>query len=85
MIYTIYNTTTGQIAAVRSGTTNFLQIPQGYASIPGRYDALKQYIDAQGQPQDLPDMPRDDQTYRFDWTTRTWQVVPAEAAKPAWL
>ena len=92
MIKTIYNKNTGQIVAVRGGTSVELQLSDRYATIEGRYDAATQYIDATGQVQDLPPKPQDDQTYKLNWTTKVWDpVVPAVTAdsvrdqRNAWL
>lgn len=74
MNQTIYNQITGQIIAVTNRADAVL--PDGHATIPGRFDASTQYVDQQGNIQDLPAQPQDDKKYIFDWSSKTWIEKP---------
>jgi hypothetical protein len=74
MIISIYNSSTGQIVAIRSIKTDPV-VNEGYAWIQGRFDPANQYIDATGQAQTVPERPQDDKPYKFDWTTKTWNEI----------
>jgi hypothetical protein len=84
MMQTIYNMLTGQIVSTTNRTFG-LDLPENFGIIPGSYNAETQYIDAQGQPQDLPQPPQDGQPYKFDWATKTYvpvsQTVTADSQR----
>ena len=67
MIKTIYNTQTGQIVSVSKRPDNFV-LPEGFATIEGKYNSTTQYVDQNQQVQNLPLPPDDSGNYEFNWT-----------------
>ena len=75
MNYTTYNPDTGQIFYNISISHQGLLDSNlaGHTYIEGQYSSDEYYIN-QGQPVKLPIRPATDYQYRFDWSTKSWQI-----------